>query len=109
MPSTEHVRRLEYVVREVLAGEAHAPLHRWDGGCQLQNRGSGDPCLRDLGSQIHLQAQLFAEQCGVVSRAYAAQLDRLQAESTRRTGLVVAPDVVERVQALVAADLDAAR
>src|SRR5215813_5417668 len=66
MPYTEHVRRLEYVVREMLAGEADAPVYRRHAGGEVKDRRSGDPCLCDLGSQIYFQAQLLAEQCGVV-------------------------------------------
>ena len=74
-----------------------------DGRC-MQRRGAGHARFAGLAGDIHAHAEAIAEPRRFDHAADAADLDRFQADAARRLVLVMAANVVERMNAFVGAN-----
>ncbi len=91
---------LDSVSPQAICGSAAAI---WSGGR------AGDAGFAGLARHVDADAELLAQAARRHHAAHAAELDGLEAHAARGLALVVAADVVERMDALVGADRDPAR
>ena len=70
---------------------------------------AGDTRFAGLGRDIDVEPERVAQAAGLGRAAHSAELDGFQARPARGSAIVVAADIVERVNAFIGADGDVAR
>src|SRR4029078_11603344 len=94
------------IIRKAMLGQGESPVDLPERCCDVHGRSAGNAGLPCLCRHIHLHAEAVAEPARLEHAAHATQFYGLETRTARGTAIMMQPNVMQRVDALIRPDRD---